>query len=190
MGEAMRDESTDNPTIAGTGGEIIEFPAASGDTFPVHPDYEFEIGERQLVSGVLDVTDSQRLRVAARALSETDPRLERLASGNERKRIFEARTDYIRRYRKQFRFTSGEGESAVTTTMSARDIVADVTRNDVPRLLRDTNHPTAQLIEHIRDTVGHKLTDNQLDHLSEDLITLSAWPLIKQAAEQRIAEAD
>lgn len=143
----------------------------------VFPDYDLDIKPRQFVSDVIEITPSQRLRVAANALSDTHPSLENLQSSNERKRIFQAKKDFVRDKSRELK----------QPTNTIIKLVEDSAANEVFDELRRTNHPTYQLLAHIQVRFGEEVLDKEFKQLSRDLITLSAWSNVKAAAKNRLA---
>ena len=150
-----------------------------------HPDYEFDIPERRFVAGAYEVTDHQRLRVAAKTLADTVPSLRHLASPNERKRIQEKGNIYL----KERVETVVDGKRQRQTKGQLVDTDAAV--DAVFYSMAEVNHPTAQLIGHIADKFEGegegKLRPKELGWLYTHLVVLTGWDELKKVYEQQLA---
>lgn len=145
------------------------------------PDYKFELDERRFIAGAYEVTDQQRLRVAAKVLADTVPGFRHLSSPNERKRIQEKKNDYL----KERIETVVEGKRLRQNRGQLVD--TDTAVDTVFYGMAEVNHPTAQLIGQIADEFEGKLHAKQLGWLYSQLVVLTGWDELKGVYEQQLA---
>lgn len=143
---------------------------------------EIKIDPRSFTSEIIELTAHHRLRVAVRAIADSEPdEFAGLISSNERKRRLEVRDDYF----KERVMVPKDGKKVRTNKGSVIDTAAAVDK--VFERMVAANHPTARTVMHIADTYGESIPRRQLGWLQQQLVTLTAWDALKEEFESQIA---
>lgn len=160
----------------------VPVPAAERPWFKTYSDTEIKIDPKSFVSDIIEISAHHRLRVAARAIAESEPdEFGELLNSNERKRRLEARDDYF----KERVMIQKDGKRVRTNKGSVIDTASAVDK--VFERMVAANHPTARTVLHIAETYSESVPRDQLGWLQQQLVTLTAWGALKEEFENQIA---